>query len=183
MFCLVLFLICAFMSLFVGALAAWSDIRGMTIPNIYSAIVGGLFVVAYVVVALMGPEGVFGPWVSHLVAGLIVFAVTVLLFAARALGGADSKLATVFALWVGIQGLSAFLLYTTLAGGVLGLTALAIRHWKLFANAPAGSWPAQIQAGASKVPYGVAILTGAVIAFFYAGYFSPETLSSFVGGN
>jgi len=179
MFYLVLFLICLFISIGVGVLASVSDIRGMVIPNIYSVIVIAAFLAAFVALSLMGNKGVFfsSIW-SHLMAAGFMFVVTVLLFAAGTLGAADSKLGSAFALWVGIKGFLPFLLLMTLAGGVLGLVALSLKKWKPVANPAEGSWVALVQGGESKVPYGVAIVFGAVIAFYHVGYFDVSNWSS-----
>jgi prepilin peptidase CpaA len=180
MFFLILFLVCLFMSIAVGVLAGWSDIRGMVIPNIYSGIIIGLFLIAFAVLALGGRADIFAPFWTHLVSAFLMFVLSAGLFAAGILGAADSKLGTAFALWVGIKGLAALFLYMTLAGGLLGLVALGLKKWKPLPHAPAGSWPARVQAGESKVPYGVAIVFGALIAFYHSGYFDPSVLARFL---
>ena len=180
MFLLFIFLICIFVALGAGAMASLSDIRGLTIPNLYSAVVIGSFVVAYIVLWLFGRDDVFFSLLSHFLGALLVFGVTAGMFALGGIGAADSKLATAYALWAGLSGLGGFLLYTTIGGGILAVMALAMKKWKPFKNPPAGSWPARVQAGESKVPYGVAIVFGALASFVNLGYLGGAVLSSFL---
>ena len=180
MFCLVLFLTCVFVTLTFGLMASVSDFRGMTIPNMYSAAIIISFALAWAVLAVLGKGELLAPWWSHLLSALIIFAITAGLFAIGMLGAADSKLASAFALWTGMGSLPVFLVYMAISGGLLGATALYIKKKKPFKAPKEGSWPAQLQNGANKVPYGAAISFGALIAFFHAGFFSPATLSGFL---
>ncbi len=177
MIALVIFLICIFVIVAVGALAAWSDLKGMTIPNWHSGVVMGSFFVAFFAMRFLGHGEVFSSIFSHLVAGGIVFLMTVVLFALKSIGAADSKLSTAYAFWAGVHGLPAFLFYMTLAGGLIGLTAIALGKWKPVKNPPAGSWVARVQAGENKVPYGVAIVVGALACFLNLGYFGKAVLT------
>lgn len=180
MFILLLFLVCIFVALGVGALAAWSDIRGMVIPNAYSLYVMAAFLVAYLVLYLSGQEGVFSSFAAHILSGLLTFGFTFALFALRMIGAADSKFASVCALWVGVRDLPVFIFYMAFVGGVLGVSALYMQRRKPFKNPASGSWMEQVQNGASKVPYGVAIAFGMLFAFIKVGYFSPAILSGFL---
>jgi prepilin peptidase CpaA len=180
MILLIIFLACIFIAIGAGLLASLSDMRGLIIPNSYSGIVGVSFLVAYLALWLGGLTGIFFSFGSHILAGLFVFGITAGLFAAKIIGAADSKLASVYALWVGIPGLMAFLFYMSLVGGVLGLTALGLRKWKPLKEARPGSWIARAQAGDNKVPYGIAIAGGALASFVKLGYFDTEALRSFL---
>ncbi len=180
MLLLIFFLICLFIALGSGVLAGLSDFRGLTIANIYSVIVGASFAVCFGVLWLAGRDDVLAPLLSHGLAALVVFAVTAGMFAMKALGAADSKLATVYALWVGLGGLVAFLFYTTLFGGVLALIGLGIKKWKPFDRVQEGNWIDRLQKGESKLPYGIAIFLGALASFVKIGYLDFEVLSSFV---
>jgi prepilin peptidase CpaA len=177
---LTIFLLCVLAALGVGVLAGVSDFRGLSIPNLYSLLIGGAFVVCYAVLWMAGRGDVVGSLSSHLLAAVAVFFLTFSMFAAKSLGAADSKLGTVYALWVGSTGLMPFLFYTALAGGVLGLAALGLRRWKPVKAPVAGSWVAAVQGGESKVPYGIAIVAGALASFVELGYFKPEVLASFL---
>ncbi len=180
MILLIVFLICVFITLAIGVLAGFSDIRRMKIPNSYSVYVIALFFIAYGALHLGGQGDVFGALVSHLISAGLMFVVTLILFAAGMIGGGDSKFATACAFWITAQYLPIFLFFMTLAGGLLGAAALYIKRRKPFEAPAEGGWIAQVQEGADKVPYGVAIAFGMFIAFVYAGYFSPDVLSSFV---
>lgn len=180
MILLIIFLICVFVTLVVGGLAALSDIKTMTIPNNYSLYVIVSFFIAYGALYLGGQENVFSPFLSHMISAALAFFVTLGLFAMRIIGAGDSKFATACALWFGVKSLLAFLFYMTLSGGVLGMIALYIKRKKPFTDPADGSWVAQVQGGAEKVPYGVAISFGMLVAFMHAGYFSTDVLGSFV---
>ena len=140
----------------------------------------GAFAVCYVLMWVFGYSDVFFSPLQHLLAGLIVFGVTAAMFAFNMLGAADSKLGTAFALWVGLKGLFPFLFYMTLVGGVLGLVALGLKKWTPVKAPADGSWIARVQAGESKVPYGVAIVLGALASFVNIGYFSIDLLRAFL---
>lgn len=178
---LIIFLSCLFVALGAGVLAALSDIRGFTIPNHYSLAIMAAFIVAYFILWLCKHEGIFYSFSSHLLAMVVMFGLTTALFGARVIGAADSKLATAFALWVGLNpGLIVLMFYTTVAGGILGLTTLALRKWKPVKSPKPGSWIVQAQSGVNKVPYGVAIACGALASFVKLGYFDMEALRSFL---
>lgn len=180
MIVLIIFLICVFMTLIVGCLAGLSDIKSMTIPNTYSVYVLCAFVIAYTAVFLSGTEGVMGALVAHALSFGVTFGVTFVLFALKVIGAGDSKFASVCALWLQVKYMPVFLFFMTLVGGVLGCVALYIKRRKPFEAPAEGSWVAQVQDGKDKVPYGVAISFGMLIAFMYAGYFSTDVLSSFL---
>lgn len=180
MLSLLIFLTCLFLVCGVGFLSALSDIRGLNIPNWHSLLIIGAFFVCYGLLRLFGHADVFASLPAHLLGTLIVFLITLAMFALKGLGAADSKLATAYALWVGPGGMIVFLFYMALTGGLLGLAALLIRKYKPFKTPKEGGWVAHLQAGQSKVPYGVAIVCGALASFLKLGYLSPEVLSSFL---
>lgn len=170
---LVFFLFGLLVTLGMCGMAAWSDFRGFRIPNLYSLVILGAFVIAFGVLALMGHEQlVFKSLGSHVGAAVLVLAVTGLLFVMRQLGAGDSKFATVIALWVGLSGLVPFLFYMALSGGVIAALSLLLRKYKPFKHPLEGSWIAKAQEGHPSVPYGIALAIGAVAAFAFQGYFS-----------
>ena len=177
MFSLILFLTCLFIAVAVGAMAAWSDIKGMVIPNWHSGAIIASFFVAFVLMHLLGHPEVFSSIASHLTAAVAIFLITVALFGLKTIGAADSKLSTAYAFWAGVAGLPAFLFYMSVAGGLIGLGALALRKWQPVKNPAPGGWIARAQAGENKVPYGVAIVCGALASFVKLGYFSGAVLS------
>ena len=178
---LIIFLICVFITLAVGVLAGVSDIKSMTIPNAYSVYVIILFFLAYGALYIGESSAEpFGPILYHLLAALLMFIVTIILFALGIIGAGDSKFATACAFWIGVKYVPVFLFFMTLCGGLLGVIALILRRKKPFKSPAEGSWVAQVQGGADKVPYGVAITVGMLFAIVYAGYFSSDMLSAFV---
>ncbi|MDB2682928.1 prepilin peptidase [Alphaproteobacteria bacterium] len=180
MLSLVVFLSCLFVVCAVGVLASLSDLRGLTIPNIYTVIVGGAFAVCYAGLYIFGGADVLPSLVSSLIAAVIFFGITFAMFSLKMLGAADSKLGTAFALWVGLSGLPPFLFYMTIAGGVLAVVSLVLRKWAPVKSAPEGGWVHMVQSGHSKVPYGVAIFAGVLASFADLGYFKYETFVSFM---
>lgn len=181
MILLIIFLMFVFISLGFAMLSALSDYRTLTIPNMYCGLIAGAFVLAYIVVVLLGGmQGVFSSLGMHILSAVLVFLVTGVMFAMRMIGAGDSKFATVAALWIGAQYLPIFLFFMSLAGAGLGAFALYAQKKKPFENPAAGSWIAQVQGGASKVPYGIAIAFGMLIAFAYAGYFSTDVMAKFL---
>jgi prepilin peptidase CpaA len=181
MILLILFLICIFVTCGIGVLAGLSDIRTLTIPNVYCVAVCGLFLFIYGVLALWGMSGqVFGTLTSHLLSAGLTFVVTFAMFGLRMIGAGDSKFASVCALWFSLSNLPVFLFLMALGGAGLGVAALYIRQNKPFKEAVPTGWVGQVQAGASKVPYGVAISFGMVIAFLFAGYLSSDVMSLFL---
>lgn len=176
MIALVLFLTFLFVAVAVGAMAAWSDFKGLTIPNWHSAAIFLSFVAAYVLMRLFGHDDIFSSLWSHGAAGLVVFVVTALLFTLGTMGAADSKLSTAYAFWTGVAGLPAFLFYMALTGGLIGLITLFLRKYKPFRHVAAGGWIARAQAGENKVPYGIAITAGALASFVHLGYLGSAIL-------
>jgi len=174
---LIIFLACVFAALGAGVLGAWSDFQGLKISNIYTVVVLITFCVAYASIWLSGADHVFFPILSHLLAAVIVFGVTAVMFSFGALGAADSKLGTAFALWVGIPGLPIFLFWMALMGGVLGVAALVFKKLKPITAPKENSWIAQVQGGQSKVPYGIAIAFGGIVSFAIVGYLNVNNLS------
>lgn len=180
MFLLIFYLACLFVVLGTGALAALSDLRGMTIPNRYSVIIIAAFFILYIALSLAGRTDVTGGLLAHLLGMVLVFFITAGFFAFGIMGGGDSKLATSLALWTGLSGFIPFVFYMTLTGGLLGVAALLLRKYKPVRAPVAGGWIARVQAGENKVPYGLAIIAGAFLAFFEMGYFQTAVLQSFL---
>lgn len=163
-----------------GVMAAWGDFRRLKIPNIYSLVVAVAFILAWGA-DWLGHGRMFMPLSSHLISGGVVFVLTLILFAAKLLGGGDAKLMSAYALWLGARNVSPFLFFVALAGAFLGVAALIIRRFKPFKNPKEGGWIAGLQQGGkSGIPYGLAIVSGSIVAFLLAGYLTPGHLSSFL---
>ncbi len=163
-------LLCSIGALVIGLASGWTDLKGLKIPNLHSIGVLGLFALAFGLDYVSEDVRVFHAITSHLMAGGIMFVLTVILYSLKLLGAGDSKLASVYGIWVGLSGLPAFLFYMTVFGGVLGLAALIIQKTKPFKAATPGSWIDGLQGGNGAIPYGTAIAFGAIMGFVHAGY-------------
>ncbi|APG82924.1 prepilin peptidase [Sinorhizobium americanum] len=142
------------------ALAAFSDLFTMTIPNRISAILLG----AFIVVAPLAGFGV-GEISLHIVAAAVVFAVCFCLFAVNVMGGGDAKLLTACAVWFGLDAsLIAFLVYVSIFGGLLTIAVLLLRRQENAILASGIPVP-QLLLTAKKIPYGVAIALGGFAAY------------------
>ncbi|MGR6467171.1 A24 family peptidase [Rhizobium sp. PAMB 3182] len=142
------------------AIAAFSDLFTMTIPNRASAIL----LVTFLIVAMF--LGLSWQQIGlHYVAGLCVFSVCFGLFAFNVMGGGDAKLLTAAAVWFGLTpSLMEFLIYVCYVGGAVTLLIVMLRSQ---ANAIMGmglSLPASIL-HAKKIPYGIAIGIGGFLAY------------------
>jgi prepilin peptidase CpaA len=178
---LVLYLFSVLAALGMGLFAAWSDFRGMQIPNIVHAVIVLSFIPAYAAAHYAGVK-MFAPPGSHAAAAGLVLAITFGMFAMRALGGGDAKLLSAYALWTAFSGLIFLLFYMALSGAFVALATVVIRKRKPFKNPRVGGWIARAQAGENGVPYGIPIVIGAFVAFFMQGYLAPHKLVLFVGG-
>ena len=180
MFGFLIFFFCVLATLGMCGLAAWSDFKGYRIPNIVSAIIIGSFALAYTVLLFTGQkEVIFFSLKSHLGSFFIVLIVTMAMFAVKILGAGDSKMAAALSLWLGFPGLTPFLFYMALTGGILAAVSLWLKKHKPMKNPPAG-WVASMQEGGGNIPYGLAISVGALVAFFFNGYFDPAKWAEMV---
>jgi prepilin peptidase CpaA len=142
------------------ALAAFSDLLTMTIPNRVSAVLLASFL-------LVAPFADFdlGQIGLHLAAAGLVFAVCFCLFAANVMGGGDAKLLTASAIWFGLNAaLMAFLFYVAVFGGLLTLAVLLLRRQEN-AILAAGIPVPRLLLTAKKIPYGIAIALGGFAAY------------------
>jgi prepilin peptidase CpaA len=130
--------------------SAITDFRSRIIPN--SAVFA--LVILFSIYCLAG----FASWADGLIGGLIIFFPTLVLFHFGLMGGGDAKMMTAIALWVGQQGVLAFCLLTSLAGGVLAIFYM-VRRWRE-SRALIDTDPADLDAQAIVLPYGVAIAVG-----------------------
>jgi prepilin peptidase CpaA len=170
-----------------AGLAILHDVRAFKIPNHLSLLAGGGFVMAFLALWL-GPNGVSAPFHSiaaHLTSATIMFILTLGLFAVRLVGAGDAKFATALALWLGpLDGLPLFIFYMSLAGGLLGLMTLLLKHYKPFKNVARENWLGSAQAGDNRVPYGVAITMGFMGTLLQLGYADIGAISTLlnIGG-
>ena len=140
--------------------AVLTDLHALRIPNLIPLLLTGLFVV---VAALLVMTARPVDWLSHLLAGGIVFAAGLGLFAWGKIGGGDVKLLTAVALWHGLYLLPALLLWTALLGGVLGLAFLVLRKSGLAAVLAASGVPSVALEDDAGIPYAVAIVAACAL--------------------
>lgn len=154
-----LILISGLAALVIGA--ALSDWARYVIPNQIPIAVTGLFVVHAGIVLLRG--GAPMPLVWAVACGVAVFAGGAFLFAQKVLGGGDVKLMAACAMWAGPNHIVEFIMVTTLYGALLSAAFLlpAFRQKAEMTDAGfAGSVTAALR---RRLPYGLAIATGAVV--------------------
>lgn len=143
------------------AMAAFSDILTMTIPNRVSIILAASF---FVVAPFSGMDLATFGW--SVAASLIVFSGCFALFALNVMGGGDAKILSAAALWYGFNiDLVAFLGFTGIYGGFLALIVLMIRanqNTLLVSPIPI---PMHFFKDRAGIPYGVAIGAAAFSTF------------------
>ncbi len=174
---------CTIIALGFGAAAALSDYNRLIIPNNFVMFITGSFVLAFITFLIFASDTTFfSSWKNHLLSGGLTFIITYGLFHFKIIGGGDSKLLSVYALWVGLSGLMPLFFFMAVVGGVLGVATLLLNKKKLTATPVEGSWIAKAQSGTQEVPYGIAIFAGALVAFWSVGYLQPSELIKLAGG-
>lgn len=150
--------------------AALSDISRLIIPNWVSIALAALFPVA----ALIAGAPLMGVGL-HILFGFGVLAVGFVLFQMNVFGGGDAKLLAAVSIWTGMTAFVPFIVWTAIAGGVMALVLLTARQL-----IPAGAYPPVVDHLLKKqngIPYGVAIMFGALMAIPSLPYLSsPLTL-------
>lgn len=135
--------------------AAISDLRFFRIPNYLPAILILLFGVVSVVT---GYSAISIDNVLHFLAAL---AIGMILFSRGWIGGGDAKLYAAAALWFDWAGAVALIFTTTIAGAALAMILIAARMLGLRKNVPRED---------RRIPYGVAIATGAILTAAWTGW-------------
>ncbi len=146
-----------------AAIAAFWDMKTRRIPNVVSAalLIAGITLHA------------FAGWQSEATSiglALSVFCIGTLLFSLKLIGGGDVKLLAAASAVLGWPDTAAFLLYTIIAGGVLGV-AITVARGRLrpmlfnlksmIFPVLSGLRPAAVPSAVGSMPYGVAIFAGA----------------------
>lgn len=138
---------------------AITDLRWRRIPN---GLVAALAVLAALHHLLVGIPSV--DWLG-LVAMMVTAAGLMTLFGAGLLGAGDVKLMSACTLFLGPSVLAGFLLLVALSGGVLaGLWLLR------------GYLPVKLRPADERLPYGVAIASGAIGTLALATFAAPASL-------
>lgn len=128
------------------AVAAIEDFIRLRISNITCAAV---FIMALVAMGLQGFA--FDLWQNGLVFAVLLTCGT-LMFSAGKIGGGDVKLLAGLGLWVNISAGIWLLSFSLLAGGVLAVIYIVVRHFRGGAKS-------------KGIPYGLAIVAGASVVF------------------
>lgn len=87
---------------------------------------------------------------QQVIAAVLVFALLAVAFYAGMMGGGDVKLAAALALWFSVKSTLVFLVYMSIAGGLLTLIVVVLHR-------------ARKKDGKPQIPYGVAIAAGGLI--------------------
>ena len=134
--------------------AAVIDVRTFTISNGLNAAVALLALAYWWSIGLpLWPDGAI-----RLGIAVAVFALLAVTFTIGMMGGGDVKLAAALALWFAPGETMRFIVYMSLAGGILtGIVLLAHRRWPDWQRDDEGKPRAK-----PEVPYGVAIAIGAL---------------------
>lgn len=141
--------------------AAVRDLTTMTIPNRVTLLAAAAFAPAALAAGL-SPMA----WGVALATGAAAFAVGVVMFALRWIGGGDAKLFAACGLWLGgVTAAGAFLMWTGLAGGLLAIALLGGRRVQEIYAFAGPAWLRRLMTRGEGVPYGVAIAAGALAAF------------------
>lgn len=142
------------------AFAASSDLLTMRISNRLVLLVAGFF---FAIALLAGlPLELMG---MHVVAALLVLAVSFSFFALGWIGGGDAKLIAATALWFGFEGMLYYLLYASLLGGALTLSLLAVRRWPLPVQLKQVVWIDRLHDSKTGVPYGIALAAAGLLVY------------------
>ena len=147
--------------------AASTDIASLTIPNWVSLALTG----AYPPLALFAGADL-ATIGMHVLFGFGVLAVGFALFQANIIGGGDAKLLAAAAVWTGVSAFVPFAFWTALAGGVLAIVLLLARKYT-FMLAAAPPFVFRLLTPKTGLPYGVAILIGAIMACPSVPLFAP----------
>jgi prepilin peptidase CpaA len=145
---------------FLIVVAGANDLLTLRIPNwLNAAIFLAFFPMAFM--TGMPAETVL----IHSLAALAVLAFGFTLFSFGLLGGGDAKLLAAAGIWFGWPALAPFLVFTTLAGGVLAIAMKAWRMIEIERDVREVDWMKRWFSFKADLPYGVAIAAGGILAF------------------
>ncbi|TDH37922.1 peptidase [Pseudohoeflea suaedae] len=143
------------------AVAAFSDMVSMTIPNRISVI---LFAAFLVIAPFAGLGIVQIGW--HVAAGFIVLAVCFTLFALNMMGGGDAKILAASAVWFGYNlDLLGYIVTVGIYGGILTFVVLILRANQQTLMALPLPIPLHFFNSKKGVPYAIAIGLAALTCY------------------
>ncbi|WP_372706359.1 prepilin peptidase [Brevundimonas sp.] len=140
--------------------AALKDLTTMKIPNWISGVAILSFFPAALLLGLP-----MSAVLTHVGVAVVALLVGMGLFALRFLGGGDAKLMAATCLWLGLSGVSVFLLATAAIGGLFCLALIFARAHAQPYLAVAPVWVGRLMEPKGDIPYGVAIAAGALMAY------------------
>ncbi len=140
--------------------AGIGDFLTMRIPNWLN---GAMIIAFFIMVFVAGMPFEIVKW--HLAAAGAVLVGGLILFFTIQFGGGDAKMLVASALWIGWTALVPFLLYTAIAGGGLALIAIIWRRIGHEHDMRGGVRFSGLFNKDVKIPYGVAIAIGGILAF------------------
>jgi len=154
---------------FSGAMiwAGIGDVRTFLITNKLNTLIAAGFLVFALPMGLGVNE-----LAAHVGVGLVTTIIAMGMFLIGVYGGGDAKLTGAAALWLGPAAMMPFILYTSIAGGVLVLfLILGRRLAKRFGLPKSPRWARRLLRKSAAVPYGVALGIGAILATPYTVWF------------
>lgn len=137
-----------------------SDVRNFEIPNAIPILLASAYLVSSLALGtdlliILRQCGIGG---AALALGFV-------LFAFRIVGGGDVKLMAALVPWLAPAQIPSFLFWMAIAGGLIGLLLLALRHMPALPGTGIGdNWLRRIS-DAGKIPYGLAIGCAGLITF------------------
>lgn len=139
----------------ISGIAAISDLRTYTIPNIFPILTAVLFIISIPFMDLT-------PWlaVSHISSGALGFVIGFVMFVFGLMGGGDVKLFAALCLFIPLGMLAPFAAIVAIAGGIFA-AGILIGVWLRKKLAPLPDGPESFNK--VKVPYGVGIFAGVAI--------------------
>lgn len=140
--------------------AGVGDLRTMRIPNrlVLLLLAGYLLAIPLAPLTLADVA-----W--SVAAAAAVFALGLVAFSFRWMGGGDVKLLTVAALWLGAGNIAPLIFYTSLFGALLTIFVLIFRALRLPAAWRRRHWISKLHHRGSGVPYGVAIAAAGILVY------------------
>lgn len=144
--------------------AAVSDCASLRIPNWLTGLTAlAFFPMAWATGMPLAELG----W--HVLAGFVLFFAGYALFALGLFGGGDAKLMAAAGLWFGTAQSLNFLAMTVIVGGLLALVVMAWSmisfSWDISGSERTLPLRQRLKQLAPKVPYGIALAAGAILAF------------------